>query len=105
MIALACMGASRNLGGEDSKGGREALYYYDDFTRLLLDVAERAGAQPSNIKDRETGERSGWLFDAAQAFESFLDKPMRSPSPEACGKRLERSRRRLRATRQSPPQA
>jgi len=58
--------------------------------------------EPKNSKDRESCRRSGWLFDAAQAFEPFLHNYMRSPSPEACGKRLERGKKRFRSTRQNP---
>jgi len=101
-IGQACMEAYADLASEDGKGGRETLYYYDDFTSLLLEIASEAGVAPKNIKDRVTGQRSGWLFEAAQAFETFLYKGMRSPSSEACGKRLERSKRRLGATRQNP---
>jgi len=72
------------------------LDWYDDFTALLLDIANMAGVKPTLRKDRSIGARSGWLFEAAQALESFLYPEMRSPSPEACGKRLERSQRRLR---------
>ena len=74
----------------------ETLYYYDDFVDLLLDIAAKGGVEPKQFKDRVTGERRGWLFDAAQTFEAFLYKPMRSPGPEACGKRLERAVKRLR---------
>ncbi len=43
------------------------------------------------------GSEMGWLIEAARALESsFLYREMRSPSSEACGKRLQRSRRRLR---------
>jgi hypothetical protein len=71
--------------------GRAPLRWYDEFTALLLDIAKKAGVEPSLCKDRIRGTRTGWLFKAAQALEPFLDPFMRSPSPEACGKRLERS--------------
>jgi len=77
------------------KGGRKELDWYDDFTELLLEIAQLANIEPNLHKDRSTGERGGWLFQAAQALEYFLYPPMRSPSPEACGKRLERSLKRL----------
>jgi hypothetical protein len=83
--------------------GRAPLRWYDEFTALLLDIAKKAGVEPSLCKDRIRGTRTGWLFKAAQALEPFLDPFMRSPSPEACGKRLERSKRRLaKAHRQNP---
>jgi hypothetical protein len=96
-IAHVCMVARADLPEDRSElRGRRALAWYDDFTALLLDLANKAGIQPTLRKDRITRARSGWLFEAAQALESFLWPEMRSPSPEACGKRLERSRARLR---------
>jgi hypothetical protein len=94
-IANACMTGYGELSQARGKRGRLALDWYDDFTALLLDIAGKAGIEPTLRKDRLTGVRSGWLFEAAQSLEIFLDRYMRSPSPEACGKRLERSRRRL----------
>jgi hypothetical protein len=100
-LAHVCMVAYKAQ--PDSDRGRPALNWYDEFTALLLQIADEAGIQPTLRKDRITQVRSGWLFDAAQALESFLWPEMRSPSPEACGKRLDRSRRRLReANRQKP---
>jgi hypothetical protein len=80
----------------DSDRGRPALNWYDEFTALLLKIADEAGIEPALGKDRATNARTGWLFEAGQALESFLWPEMRSPSAEACGKRLERSRKRLR---------
>jgi hypothetical protein len=102
-ISGACLGAYADLTGRASKDGRDALGWYDEFTRLLLGIAEKAGIEPNLNKDRRTRKRGGWLFEAAQALEPFVDRYMRSPSPEACGKRLERSRKRLlNADRQNP---
>jgi hypothetical protein len=77
------------------KRGRKKLTWYDDFTAMLLKVAKLANIEPNLNKDRITRARGGWLFDAAQALEFFLYPPMRSDTPEACGKRLERSLKRL----------
>jgi hypothetical protein len=96
--------AHADLSIEAGKDGRRALDWYDDFTHLLLDLAERNDIEPTLRKDRKTHIRAGWLFDAAQALETFLYPHMRSPSAEACGKRLERSRERLqKAARQNSP--
>jgi hypothetical protein len=95
-IAHVCMVARADLPDRPGERGRRALHWYDDFTALLLEVAKEADLKPTFRKDRGTGARSGWLFEGAQALESFLYPEMRSPSPEACGKRLERSQRRLR---------
>jgi hypothetical protein len=104
-IAHVCMVARAALPNQPSKGGRPPIGWYDDFTSLLLEIADRGGVDPTLRRDRITGP-NGWLLDAAQALEAFLDWEiggkrlsshlMRSPGPEACGKRLERSLKRLR---------
>jgi hypothetical protein len=96
-IAHVCMVARADLPDQPAQSGRRALLWYDNFTALLLGLAKKAGIEPALRKDRITGLRSGWLFEAAQALEPFLWPEMRSPSPEACGTRLDRSKRRLRA--------
>jgi len=95
-VAHVSMVAYKALPDRSAERGRPALDWYDDFTALLLDIAKMADVKPTMRKDRISGTRSGWLFEAAQALESFLYPRMRSPSAEACGTRLERSRRRLR---------
>ena len=95
-VAHVCMVAYKALPDRSAERGRPALDWYDDFTALLFEIADKAGVEPALRKDRDSGARGGWLFEAAQALEIFLWPAMRSPSPEACGKRLERSRRRLR---------
>jgi hypothetical protein len=103
-IAHVCLVAAADLPQGPGDRGRRAHKWYDSFTSLLLKIAEKAGLEPTLRKDRITGFRSGWLLDAAQAFETFLDPSMRSPSSEACGKRLERSLGRFRnAQRQKSP--
>ena len=94
-IGNACLIAYADLSCNAPNDGRARMLWYDKFTALLLAVAEKAGIEPNLNKDRDDGSRGGWLFEAAQALEPFLDPWMRSPSPEACGKRLERSRKRL----------
>ena len=103
-IGHACMVAYADLNRKAADEGRAPLLWYDEFTALLLDIAAKAEVDPTLGKDRITSARTGWLFEAARALEPFLFKFMRSPSAEACGKRLERSRRRLnRLKRQNPP--
>ena len=103
-MAHVCMVARAGLPNRPGEPGRRALDWYDDFTALLFEIAGKAGVEPALRKERDSGARGGWLFEAAQALEIFLWPAMRSPSPEACGKRLERSRGRLReAKRQKPP--
>jgi hypothetical protein len=102
-IAQACLIAGYDLKQKVGKSGRPQPEWYDEFTALLLDVAETAGVEPRLNKDRISGERGGWLLDAAQALEAFLDPQMRSPGAEACGKRLERSKTRLKQKHRQNP--
>jgi hypothetical protein len=103
-VGEACLLAYADLARKSSNDGRDPLLWYDGFTALLLGISRKAGIKPNLNKDRETNAYGGWLFDAAQALEPFLDPYMRSPSPGACGKRLERSRKRLiKADRQNRP--
>jgi hypothetical protein len=95
-IAQVCLVSAADLPQAPGKRGRRAHERYDAFTSILLLIAKKAGLKPTLKKDRVTEIRSGWLLDAAQALETFLDPLMRSPSSEACGKRLERSLGRLR---------
>jgi hypothetical protein len=103
-IAHVSLVAYTALADQPAERGRPALDWYNDFTALLLEIAIQADVAPTLRKDRITGARSGWLFEAAQALEAFLCPEMRSPSEEACGTRLDRSKRRLqRRTRQNSP--
>ena len=105
-LAHACLVAACDLKQAVGESGRPQAEWHDQFTALLLEVAETAGVKPNLSKDRISGARVGWLLDAAQALESFLDPQMRSPSAEACGKRLERSKTRLgQKHRQNPSSA
>jgi hypothetical protein len=99
-LAHACLVAAHELDEAEGQRGRPRGDWYDNFTALLLGIANAADVQPSSGKDRVSGERVGWLMDAAEALESFLDPHMRSPSKEARSKRLERS---LRTLRQAAP--
>lgn len=102
-IGQACLAAYADVSQKGNNDGRAPFRWYDDFAALLLEIARKAGVDPKLSKNRTSRVRSGWLFEAAQVLEPFLHKSMRSPSAEACGKRLERSRRRLRqAIRQNP---
>jgi hypothetical protein len=105
-LADACLVAARDLKRTVGKSGRPLPEWHDEFTALLLAVADTAGVEPRSGKDGISGAWVGWLLDAAQALEAFLDPQMRSPSAEACGKRLVRSKTRLRQKhRQNPTSA
>ena len=58
-ISGACLGAYADLTGRASKDGRDTLGWYDEFTRLLLGIAEKAGIEPNLNKDRRTRKRGG----------------------------------------------
>lgn len=94
-IQEASFAAFADLTGPSLKDGRDLLGWYDDFTDILMEIAGKIGIKPALGKDRSTGDRQGWLFEAAGALESFFPSYMRSQSSEARGKRLERSRKRL----------
>jgi hypothetical protein len=96
-IAHVCMVAAADLPDGLSERGRRGLGWYDDFTSLLFEIADTADIAPTLWKDRISGKRGGWLIEAAMALETFLYPRMRSPSAEACGTRLDRSKRRLRS--------
>jgi hypothetical protein len=94
-ISDACRIAAADFGWDVGKGGRPKLDWYDDFTSLLVEIARKGAIKPRLGKDRITGVRTGWLLRAARELETFFDPEMRSPDAEACGKRLERSRRTI----------
>lgn len=94
-LAQACLTAARHLRERVGKSGRPQADWHDDFTALLFEVASNASIQPKLWKDRSTDKRGGWLFEAARRLEVFLDPRMVTGGPEATGKRLDRSKRRL----------
>jgi hypothetical protein len=106
-MAHACLVAARDLKlSMVGKSGRPQAEWHDEFTALLLEVANTAGVKPRLSKDRISYAWVGWLLDAAQALEGFLDPQMRSSSAEACGQRLYRSKTRLgQKHRQNPSSA
>jgi hypothetical protein len=102
-LAHACLVVACDLKKRVGKSGRPQAEWHDEFTAFLLKVAQTAGVEPRLNKDRISGARVGWLLDAARAFEAFLDPQMRSPSAEACWKRLERSKARLKQKHRQNP--
>jgi hypothetical protein len=86
-LAHACSITAHELDQQVGQRGRPRADWHDDFTALLREIAEAAGVKPRLSKDRVSGERVGWLVEAAEALETFLDPDMRSPSKEARGKR------------------
>jgi hypothetical protein len=102
-LGHACRITAHELKQQVGQRGRPRGDWYDDFTALLLEIAKAARVKPSSGKDRVSDERVGWLMDAAEALETFVDPGMRSPSKEARSKRLERSLKSLKQRRRQKP--
>src|SRR6266481_7507457 len=64
-LAHACLVAARDLKQMVGESGRPQAEWHDEFTALLLGVAETAGVEPRLSKDRISDARVGWLLDAA----------------------------------------
>jgi hypothetical protein len=94
-IGNACLAAHAELSQKSTRDGRDRFGWYDDFTALLLEIAQRANIAPTLGNDPINDRPCGWLLQAAQELELFLDPSMRSPSVVACGKRLARGLKRL----------
>jgi hypothetical protein len=94
-VAHACQIAQGWLSGPADRKGKDPLMYYDDFTQLLVEIAEAGGVAPTLGNDDVNDTPCGWLFDAAMALEPFLYPELRSPSVKACGQRLRRSLKRI----------
>jgi len=102
VVKDACERALAELQSVRGKPGARPYDWYDEFVQLLLELARMADIDPVVKTDRVSGERLGPFIELALAFEQLLyDVPknpalsMRSSSRNACAKRLERSRRRL----------
>jgi len=71
-LAHVCMVAYKAQPDRSAERGRPALDWYDDFTALLLKIADEAGIEPTLRKHRTTGGRgmvrSGWAGLAGQEF-------------------------------------
>jgi hypothetical protein len=79
-LAHACLVAAGDLKQTVGESGRPQAEWHDEFTALLLAVADTAGVEPRLGKDGISGAWVGWLLGAAQALEAFLDPQMRSPT-------------------------
>ena len=96
-IAGHSCSAYADLTSGTGPSGRPTIAWYDDFTHIVMDLARRAGVSPTISTDRNSNERRGWILDVAGELEKVLPRPMRSPSVEARAKRLDRSKRKIRA--------
>ena len=91
MVASACRSAAKKLQPVRGKGGGTPYLWYDEFVAVLLDICKANKLQPSARIDRASGEPVGDLAKVAAGFEGLLLPKMRSPTPEAMVKRLQRS--------------
>jgi hypothetical protein len=94
-ISHACLIATRHIELNKAEVGKRAIDWFDDFTRVLVVIAERNCLRPTIENDRDTGKPKGHFFELAAGFERLLYPQMRSPSPSALAKRLSRSLARL----------
>jgi hypothetical protein len=94
-ISHACLIGARDLALNKGEAGKKAIDWFDDFTHVLVIIAERNGLHATIENDRDTGKPKGRFFELAAAFEGLLYPQMRSPSPSALAKRLSRSLARL----------
>lgn len=94
-ISDACLIAARDLELNKAEAGKKAIDWFDDFTRALVNLAEKNGMRPTVENDRRTRKPKGRFFALATGIERLLYPEMRSPSPSALAKRLSRSLARL----------
>jgi hypothetical protein len=94
-ISDACLIAAKALDLNKGEAGKKAIDWFDDFTRVLVNLAEKNGMRPTVENDRRTGKPKGRFFALATGIERLLYPEMRSPSPSALAKRLSRSLARL----------
>ena len=94
-IASACRAAASMLQAKKGKGGKNRYAWYDEFTAVLVELCKQNKIEPTVGIDRITGEAVGGLSAVASAFECLLLPRMRSRTPSAMVKRLQRSLERI----------
>jgi hypothetical protein len=94
-LASACRAAASTLQSKKGKGGKSRYYWYDEFTAVLVEISKQNKIEPTVGIDRITGEPVGGLSAVASAFECLLLPSMRSRTPSAMVKRLQRSLERI----------
>jgi hypothetical protein len=95
VIANASRSAATGLQPIKGKGGGSPYVWYDEFTAVLLDVCKKNKIEPEARIDRTSGEPVGGLAKVGSGFEKLLPPNMRSRTPSAMVKRLQRSLGRL----------
>jgi hypothetical protein len=94
-IASACRAAVSTLQSKKGKGGKSRYAWYDEFTAVLVEICKQNKIEPTVGIDSITGESVGGLSVLASAFERLLLPTMRSRTPSAMVKRLQRSLERI----------
>jgi hypothetical protein len=95
-IASASRAAAARLGSTVGKDGHPRYRWHDELTAVLVDICRKNGIMPKARIDRVSGEPVGRFVEVAAAFERLLLPEMRSPTPQALVKRLQRSLNRVR---------
>jgi hypothetical protein len=101
-ITSACRSAAKQLQSKKGKGGKGRYDWYDEFTAVLVDLCKLNKIEPTVGIDRISGKPVGRLPLLAAAFERLLLPSMRSRTPAAMVKRLQRSLERIRQNRAGP---
>jgi hypothetical protein len=94
-IASACRAAASTLQSKKGKGGKIRYGWYDEFTAVLVEICKKNKIEPTVGIDSITGEPVGGLSVLASPFERLLLPNMRSHTPSAMVKRLQRSLERI----------
>jgi hypothetical protein len=102
-ISHACLVAAQDLRSTKGKAGRKQLDWFDDFTAILMSIAEQNGIRPTIITDRKAHKVQGRFLDLAGGFERLLWPTMRSKTRTALAKRLSRALSRLHKRQGKPP--
>jgi hypothetical protein len=58
-ISHACLIAARDLQSSKARAGKKSIDWFDDFTRALVNIAEKNGIRPTVENDRDTGKPKG----------------------------------------------
>jgi hypothetical protein len=95
-LSKACDVAATELDSVEGKGGRPRLTWYNEFTRLLLELCERYGSSSKPERDRETNSPKGSFHSLAEYMELLLPKKMRSGNAETRMKRLQKALKAIR---------
>lgn len=98
MIAHAAQIVAIQLRSVKGKSGRPSNDWYDGFVQAIADVCAKNEIAVKPVNSRGMDEPTGRFFEVAQGFERLLLPQMRSRTPHALAKRLNRSLNRIRVS-------